>query len=154
MYKQRYKGIGLCLACVAVAVAGDFASLGALAAYGDAVLDDVMGVLTPLALAVPQKDLLALPKLSMAFYSWVEALMRQAMPTVLRLETAAVVRLLAALHHGLANALDQATHLLCARAIDRFAAFHFRNALRATDDARRLAQHMQQVRPASRILAG
>ena len=145
LYKERYKGIGLCLAIVALALTGDYVPLGALSVYGDTMLDDVMAVLVPLALSIPHKDLLALPKLATAYYAWVEALMRQAVPVVLRLETAAVVRLLASLHHGLANALQQSTHLLCARAIDRFAAFHLRNAHRATEDARRLAQHMLQV---------
>ena len=145
LYKERYKGIGLCLACMALALTGDYVPLGALSVYGDKMVEEMMAVVVPLALSIPHKDLLALPKLATAYYAWVEGLMRQAVPVVLQLDTASVVRVLASLHHGLANALQQSTHLLCARAIDRFAAFHLRNAHRASDDARRLAQHMLQV---------
>jgi len=144
-YKTRYKGIGVCLAALALALTGEYVDLGAFTLYGDKTADEVMGLAMQMALSISNQDLLAFHKVAFAFYSLSEALFRQAISIVVAMETSTVVALLQSLHHGLANALQQNLHILCARAIDRFASFLYRTRLRNTPMATRMRQHMQQV---------
>jgi exportin-7 len=157
-YKTRYKGVGVCLAALALALTGDYVDLGAFTLYGDTVVDDVMGAAMQMALAIPTAELLAFHKVAFAFYSLAEALFRQAISLVVAMETSTVVALLQALHHGLANALQQNLHILCARAIDRFASFLYRTRLRNTPCAPRpalLSSHLgSTARCPGRALSG
>uniref|UniRef100_A0A7S4P578 Exportin-7/Ran-binding protein 17 TPR repeats domain-containing protein n=1 Tax=Guillardia theta TaxID=55529 RepID=A0A7S4P578_GUITH len=144
-YKARYKALGVCMASVSLAISGEYVSFGAYTLYGDQIAEEVVSVLVQLALSIPERELLAFHKVATSFYSFIEALLRHAMSMVIALETNTVVKLLQFLHHGLANALQQNVHILCARSIDRFAAFLFRNKHRQTSLANRMRLHMEQV---------
>ena len=144
-YKLRYKSIGVCLASMALALTGQYVTFGAFTLYGDKTVDDVVGVLMTLALSIPKHDLIAFHKVATAFYSFQEALFRHALSLIISLETSTVVQLLQLLHFGLSNALQTNVHILCARSIDRFASFLFRNRLRSTPLSIRMQQHMAQV---------
>jgi exportin-7 len=45
-YKLRYKGIGVCLASMALALTGQYVAFGAFTLYGDTTVDEVVSLLT------------------------------------------------------------------------------------------------------------
>ena len=77
-----------------------------------------------MALSVPLDDVVAYPKLSKAFYGFVEIIFRNHQKTVFALDTVVFMQLMTAVHEGL-QASDATLSSLCANAIDHLATFYF-----------------------------
>eukprot|EP00586_Coscinodiscus_wailesii_P002586 CAMPEP_0172484254 /NCGR_PEP_ID=MMETSP1066-20121228/11629_1 /TAXON_ID=671091 /ORGANISM="Coscinodiscus wailesii, Strain CCMP2513" /LENGTH=1123 /DNA_ID=CAMNT_0013248627 /DNA_START=273 /DNA_END=3644 /DNA_ORIENTATION=+ len=127
LYKRRYKGMTLTLNVLNSALGGNYVCFGVFALYNDRALESALDVALQLALGVPLEDVLAYPKLSKAFYGFVEILFRNHIATVLALETNILMQLMNAVHEGL-QASDAMLSSLCANTIDHLATFYFENA--------------------------
>jgi len=77
-----------------------------------------------MALSVPLDDIVAYPKLSKAFYGFVENLFRSHKRTVMALDTSVFMQLMTAVHEGLQSS-DATLSSLCANTIDHLATFYF-----------------------------
>jgi exportin-7 len=77
-------------------------------------------------LTVPIEDVIAYPKVSKAYFSFVEIFFRNHIATVMALDTAVLMQLMNAVHEGL-QASEPTLSSLCANAIDHLATFYFEN---------------------------
>lgn len=127
LYKRRYKGMTLTLNVLNSALGGNYVCFGVFKLYNDPALENSLDVALQLALGVPLDDVLAYPKLSKAFYGFVEILFRNHIATVLALETNILMQLMNAVHEGLQSS-DAMLSSLCANTIDHLATFYFENA--------------------------
>ena len=126
MYKKRYKGIGIALNVLNSALGGNYVCFGVFSLYNDPALDNALDVALQMVLSIPLDDVMAYPKLSKAYYAFVEIIFRSHKRTVMALETSVFMQLLNAIHEGL-QASDATLSSLCANTIDHIATFYFAN---------------------------
>lgn len=126
MYKKRYKGIGIALNVLNSALGGNYVCFGVFSLYNDPALDNALDVALKMVLSIPLDDVMAYPKLSKAYYAFVEIIFRSHKRTVMALETSVFMQLLNAIHEGL-QASDATLSSLCANTIDHIATFYFAN---------------------------
>mmetsp|Transcript_11656 Transcript_11656/g.18039 ORF Transcript_11656/g.18039 Transcript_11656/m.18039 type:complete len:1117 (+) Transcript_11656:131-3481(+) len=124
IYKVRYKGMGLALNVMNSALSGNYVCFGVFQLYNDPALDSALDVTLQMALSVPLDDIVAYPKLSKAFYGFVENLFRSHKRTVMALDTSVFMQLMTAVHEGLQSS-DATLSSLCANTIDHLATFYF-----------------------------
>ena len=124
IYKTRYKGMALAMNVLNSALGGNYVCFGVFALYNDQALDNSLDIALQMALSVPLDDVVAYPKLSKAFYGFVEIIFRNHQKTVFALETVVFMQLMTAVHEGL-QASDATLSSLCANAIDHLATFYF-----------------------------
>lgn len=124
IYKSRYKGIALALNVVNSALSGNYVCFGVFQLYNDPALDSALDVTLQMALSVPLDDIIAFPKVSKAFYGFVENLFRSHKRTIMNLETQVFMQLMTAVHEGLQSS-NATLSSLCANTIDHLATFYF-----------------------------
>lgn len=124
IYKTRYKGMALAMNVLNSALGGNYVCFGVFALYNDQALDNSLDIALQMALSVPLDDVVAYPKLSKAFYGFVEIIFRNHQKTVFALDTVVFMQLMTAVHEGL-QASDATLSSLCANAIDHLATFYF-----------------------------
>ena len=76
IYKKRYKGLSLSLHVLNSALGGNYVCFGVFELYNDMALQNALDVALNMALSVPLDDVNAYPKLSKAYYSFIEILFR------------------------------------------------------------------------------
>jgi exportin-7 len=119
------------------ALSGNYVCFGVFALYNDPCLENALDVALQMILSVPIDDVMAYPKLSKAYYGFIEIFFRQNIKSVLALETGIFMRLMNAVHEGL-QASDPQLSSLCANAIDHLATFYFENMNKDKIDVRNL----------------
>ncbi|CAM9433954.1 unnamed protein product [Ascophyllum nodosum] len=127
IYREKYKGIALCLGMLSTALAGTYVNFGVFTLYQDKALDSALETALQLALSVPLVDVNAFPKLCKAYFIFFEILFRNHIGAVVALDTPVFMRVMHSLHDGL-QALDAPLASQCAATIDHLATFHFKNA--------------------------
>lgn len=127
LYKERYKSMSLALNVLISALSGSYVCFGVFALYNDPALDNSLDVSLKMILSVPVDDVIAYPKLSKAYYGFIEIFFRNHLNSVLALETNVLMQLMNAVHEGL-QASDAQLSSLCANSIDHLATFYFENA--------------------------
>ena len=127
IYKERYKAMALALNVLISALSGNYVCFGVFALYNDPALDNALDVSFQMILSVSVDDVIAYPKLSKAYFGFVEIFFRNHLKGVLALETNVLMQLMNAVHEGL-QASDPTLSSLCANAIDHFATFYFENS--------------------------
>jgi exportin-7 len=80
-----------------------------------------------MALSVPLEDINAYPKLSKAYYSFVEILFRSHKKTVFALDTAVFMQIMTTVHDGLQSS-DATISSFCANTIDHLTTYYFNNS--------------------------
>ena len=126
VYKSRYKGIGLVLNVLNSALGGNYVCFGVFGLYNDPCLDNALGTALQLSLSVPLDDILAYPKISKAFYGFVEILFRNHISTVLAHDTNIFMQLMLSIHEGL-KSNDASISSQCASTVDHLATYFFNN---------------------------
>jgi exportin-7 len=126
IYKKRYKGLSLSLNVLNSALGGNYVCFGVFDLYNDRALDNALDVALRMALTVPLDDLNAYPKVSKAYYSFVEILFRSHRKTAFALETHVFMQIMATVHDGL-QSNDPTISAFCANTIDHMASFCFTN---------------------------
>jgi exportin-7 len=126
IYKKRYKGMALVLNVLNSALSGNYVCFGVFALYNDPALDSALDIALQLALSVPLDDVIAYPKLSKAYFGFVEILFRNHIKTVLALDTGIFMQIMTAVHEGVQSS-DATLSSLCANTIDHLATYYFSN---------------------------
>jgi exportin-7 len=129
------------------ALGGNYVCFGVFDLYNDRALDNALDVALRMALTVPLDDLNAYPKVSKAYYSFVEILFRNHRKTAFALETGVFMQIMTTVHDGLQSS-DPTISAFCANTIDHMASFCFAN--QGKDKAEMLAlQKVRRCRPRS-----
>jgi exportin-7 len=126
IYKKRYKCLSLSLHVLNSALGGNYVCFGVFELYNDRALENSLDVSLQLALSVPVDDISAYPKLSKAYYSFVEILFRNHKKTVFALETPVFMQIMTTVHEGL-QCNDATISSFCANTIDHLTTYYFNN---------------------------
>lgn len=126
IYKKRYKGLALSLHVLNSALGGNYVCFGVFELYNDPALENALDVALQMALSVPIDDITAYPKLSKAYYSFVEILFRSHKKTVFALETNIFMQIMTTVHDGLQSS-DATISSFCANSIDHLTTYYFNN---------------------------
>jgi exportin-7 len=126
MYKKRYKGLSLSLLVLNSALGGNYVCFGVFELYNDRALENSLDVALQMALSVPMEDINAYPKLSKAYYSFVEILFRSHKKTVFALDTGIFMQIMTTVHDGLQSS-DATISSFCANTVDHFTTYYFNN---------------------------
>ena len=126
IYKLRYKAMAISLSVLNSALSGNYVCFGVFALYNDPCLENALDVALQMCLSAPVEDVIAYPKLSKAYFGFVEIFFRHHIKSVLALDTGVLMQLMNAVHEGL-QASDPQLSSLCASAIDHLATFYFEN---------------------------
>lgn len=141
LYKERYKCMSISLNVLNSALSGNYVCFGVFALYNDPCLENALDVALQMILSVPIDDVIAYPKLSKAYYGFIEIFFRNHIKSVLAVETPIFMRLMNAVHEGL-QASDPQLSALCANSIDHIATFYFENMDKDKSEIRNLNSHL------------
>lgn len=126
IYKKRYKGLALSLNVLNSALSGNYVCFGVFELYNDPALENVLDVALRMTLSVPQDDITAYPKLSKAYYAFIEILFRNHRKKAFAMETSVFMQIMASVHDGLQSS-DAAISAFCANSIDHMSSYYFTN---------------------------
>lgn len=126
VYKKRYKGIALSLHVLNSALGGNYVCFGVFELYNDRALENALDVSLQMALSVPMDDINSYPKLSKAYYGFVEILFRSHKKTIFALDTSIFMQLMTAVHDGLQSS-DATISSYCANTVDHLTTYYFNN---------------------------
>ena len=126
VYKKRYKGLALSLHVLNSALGGNYVCFGVFELYNDRALENALEVALKMALSVPLDDVNAYPKLSKAYFSFVEILFRSHKKTVFALDTQVFMQIMTTVHDGLQSS-DATISSFCANTIDHLTTYYFHN---------------------------
>jgi exportin-7 len=124
LYRERYKPLAACLACVREALAGGYVNFGVLQLYGDPCLTVLLDTTLGLVLSVPTEHALAYPKLAKPYFALLEALFASHLPFLAAKDQATFSRLLEVLYAGL-QALEAPMSTHASYAMDHLASYLF-----------------------------
>jgi exportin-7 len=126
IYKKRYKGLSLSLHVLNSALGGNYVCFGVFELYNDTALESSLEVALQMALSVPMDDITAYPKLSKAYYSFIEILFRSHKKTVFSLDTTIFMQIMTTVHDGLQSS-DATISSFCANSVDHLTTCYFNN---------------------------
>ena len=138
MYACKYKGISTCMLILTRALSGNYVNFGVFALYGDRALADCLEVMIQMCLHVNLEEIMAYPKLSRAYFTLMELLMRSHTATIVALDARVLRHLCSSLTEGL-KSHEVAISSQCAAALEHLAAFHFKE-LTEHEDRERLSK--------------
>ena len=124
-YASKFKGISLCMTVLARALSGNYVNFGVFALYGDRALADCLEVTIKLCLSMQMSDIIQFPKVSRAYYTLVELLMRNHATILIEFDTAVLQHICGSLQEGL-KSYEVSISSQCAAALEHLATFHFR----------------------------
>mmetsp|Transcript_50614 Transcript_50614/g.98983 ORF Transcript_50614/g.98983 Transcript_50614/m.98983 type:complete len:1106 (+) Transcript_50614:331-3648(+) len=140
IYKVRFKGMSLALNVLNSCLSGNYVCFGVFSLYNDPVLDNALSVSLEMILSVSLDDVISYPKLSKAYFAFIEILFRGNISTVLASNV--FLQIMHAVHEGLQT--NDGT--LCAQAattVDHLATFYFDNVGRDKVAMHNLNKHLQ-----------
>jgi exportin-7 len=141
VYKKRYKGLSLALNVLNSALGGNYVCFGVFELYNDRALENALDVALRMALTVPLDDINAYPKLSKAYFSFIEILFRNHRRTAFALDTNVFMQIMSTVHDGLQSS-DATISAFCANTIDHMASFYFSNHGKDKIEIQYLAKHL------------
>lgn len=141
IYKKRYKGLALALGVLNSALGGNYVCFGVFELYNDRALDSALDVALRIALTVPLEDINAYPKLSKAYYSFIEILFRNHRKTAFALETNIFMQIMATVHDGLQSS-DASISAFCGNTIDHITSYYFANQGKDKVEMQHLTKHL------------
>jgi len=141
IYKKRYKGLALSLNVLNSALGGNYVCFGVFELYNDRALDNALEVALEMALSVPMDDVNAYPKLSKAYFSFIEILFRNHQKTAFALDTNVFMQLMSTVHDGLQSS-DATISAFCANTIDHMATYYFNNNGKEKREMHNLSKHL------------
>lgn len=145
IYRERYKCIALCMTTLSRALSGGYVNFGVFALYEDKALDNALDVVLQLALSVPLADLLSYPKLSVAYYCFLEVLFRNHITVILSADSSLFLHLISSISDGI-NSLNATLSTTCCSTVDHLASYYFKNQAKDSEPMRQLRSHLS-VRP-------
>jgi exportin-7 len=141
LYKTRYKGIGLSLNIISACLIGSYVNFGVFELYNDPALSNALNISMKLMLSIPLPEVMAYPKVTRSYFTYIEVLFRNQLETIVKVPTETFLRMIQALQEGLLS-LDGTVSVYCASTIDHLASFQFRVSRRNKPEAIALQQHL------------
>lgn len=141
IYKKRYKGLGLALSVLNSALGGNYVCFGVFELYQDRALENALDVALRMALSIPIDDISAYPKLSKAYYSFIEILFRSHRRNAFALDTNVFMQIMTTVHDGLQSS-DATISAFCANTIDHLASYYFTNQGKDKVEMQHLNKHL------------
>lgn len=141
IYKKRYKGLGLALSVLNSALGGNYVCFGVFELYQDRALENALDVALRMALSIPLDDVNAYPKLSKAYYSFIEILFRNHKRTAFAFDTNVFMQIMSTVHDGLQSS-DATISAFCANTIDHLASYFFTNQSKEKPEMQHLNKHL------------
>ncbi|KAK3039445.1 hypothetical protein RJ639_029244 [Escallonia herrerae] len=124
MYSSKYKGTWIVLTIISRALAGNYVNFGVFEIYGDRALADALDIALKMALSIPLADLLAYRKVTVAYFTFLEVLIKSQITFILNLDSTTFMLIAGSIQAGLqlsdTNILSQ-----CASAVDYLASLYF-----------------------------
>ena len=116
-YKQKIKGVSLCLTTLTRALSGGYANFGIMQLYDDHALSSTFNLMLQLVISLHLSDLLSYPTLAEPYFAFLEVSYKQHMQIMTELEQKVFWALVSSLHEGLQSfSVVCSTH--CATAVD------------------------------------
>lgn len=134
---QRYKCLAAALRMITKALEGNFVNLGVFPLYGDKCLEKALQVSVRIVTSVPLNDLLAFPKLSVAYFTFLLVAIRSHTICIAALPPSQFNGVMASLEDGLGSPNAQVANT-CAVAVDVFASDYVANSCKETPTAQAL----------------
>jgi exportin-7 len=122
LYKEKYKGIGICLDMFSHALHGNYANFGVFELYSDNSLSNSMALAFRMCLAIPLQELNAYLKALKAYYYFLELATRGHMAKVFELETPMLSTLLQSVEEGLLS-FETGVSMQCCATVDNVIAY-------------------------------
>ncbi|KAH0730079.1 hypothetical protein KY289_001267 [Solanum tuberosum] len=145
MYQFKYKGVWISLTILSRALAGNYVNFGVFEIYGDRALADAFDIAMRMTLSIPLADILSYRKLSGAYFTFLEIMMKNQIQLILNLDSSSFTFIAGSLESGL-KVLDENIKSQCASAVDNLATFYFEHITTGesptTPVALNLAQHL------------
>ncbi|PHT59648.1 hypothetical protein CQW23_02011 [Capsicum baccatum] len=101
MYQFKYKGIWISLTILSRALAGNYVNFGVFEIYGDRALVDAFDIAMRMVLSIPLADILAYRKLSGAYFTFLEIMMKNQIQLILNLDSNSFTFIAGSLESGL-----------------------------------------------------
>ncbi|XP_073525955.1 exportin-7-B-like [Phyllobates terribilis] len=128
LYTFKYKGIWLSLTMLSAALSGNYVNFGVFELYGDTAVSDALHVAIRMALTIPFADIMAYSKVTKAYFTFVEIILRDHIKFVLSLNTDTFSYIVKSLELGL-QAFDTGVVSQCASSIDHLATCYFNHVV-------------------------
>ena len=141
VYKTHYKGLSLSLNVLNSALGGNYVCFGVFELYQDRALENALDVALRMALTVPVDDISAYPKLSKAYYGFIEILFRSHRRTAFAMDTQVFMQIMSTVHDGL-QVSDATISAYCANTIDHMATYYFQNQGKDKPEMVNLSKHL------------
>ncbi|KAG7356805.1 Importin-beta N-terminal domain containing protein [Nitzschia inconspicua] len=141
IYKKRYKGLSLSLHVLNSALGGNYVCFGVFELYNDRALENSLDVSLTMALSVPLDDINAYPKLSKAYFSFIEILFRNHKKTIFALDSTVFLQIMTTVHDGLQSS-DPTISSFCANSIDHLTTYYFNNQGKEKVEMLNLNKHL------------
>jgi exportin-7 len=141
VYKKRFKGLALALNVLNSALGGNYVCFGVFELYNDRALENSLDVALRLCLTIPLEEINAYPKVSKAYYGFIEILFRNHRRTAFAMDTNIFMQIMASVHDGL-QSTDATISACCANTIDHMASFYFTNQGKDKLEMRNLSKHL------------
>jgi len=146
-YKDRYKGISICLLILSRCLSGGYVNFGVFQLYGDSALSDALDTVLQLSLSIPVAELMAYPKVMRAYFPFQEILFHNHTPYLCQLDTSVFMQIMACLQHGLKwinPPHDISVSSECASALYHLVDFRFRNSKKDAVALTALSKHLSE----------
>eukprot|EP01105_Mastigella_eilhardi_P023790 TRINITY_DN6052_c0_g1_i4.p1 TRINITY_DN6052_c0_g1~~TRINITY_DN6052_c0_g1_i4.p1 ORF type:complete len:568 (-),score=152.70 TRINITY_DN6052_c0_g1_i4:34-1737(-) len=102
-YTERYRGLVLSLDALSKSLSGDYVNFGVISLYHDPCLPDALTVGVKLAVSVPLQDLLAYPKVTKAYFTFIDVMCSNHANVLYSLDTPTLCSIFVALEAGLSS---------------------------------------------------
>jgi exportin-7 len=141
IYKKRYKGLSLALSVLNSALGGNYVCFGVFELYQDPALENSLKVALELVKSIPVDDINAYPKVSKAYFSFIEILFRNHRRNAFALDTNMFMQIMATVHDGLQSS-DATISAFCANTIDHITSYYFTHRTKDKPEMLNLQKHL------------
>eukprot|EP01100_Stratorugosa_tubuloviscum_P000716 TRINITY_DN1158_c3_g1_i1.p1 TRINITY_DN1158_c3_g1~~TRINITY_DN1158_c3_g1_i1.p1 ORF type:complete len:1079 (-),score=426.68 TRINITY_DN1158_c3_g1_i1:10-3246(-) len=150
-YKERLRGIGLCLTMMTNVLIGNYLNFGVFALYGDPSYPDAINTCLKLAISLPFVDILSYKKVSQAWFAFIDALCNVQPEIIAKLDPSLFDKIILTVKEGL-QSIDSSIVLECCSLVDHIAEFFFHKTTKSKDP--NLARmYCEQLRNVSRTFS-
>jgi len=122
---------------------GNYVNFGVFALYGDTALSNALSIGLKLSLSISLDDRMAFPKLTKAYFAFIDTLCCNHTSTIAELETPIFIEIVHSLKEGLCS-VNLGLSSQCCSAIDHIATFFFNNRRKDSSASRALMRHLTE----------
>ena len=119
IYKERYKGIGICFSILTNLLSGRYVAIGVMPLYGDTALTNALNIVVELLKSLPVTDTVAYPKLGRLTFLMLEVLLQKSTIDLVPLEASSYEHIIRLCAEGLNHAEQIVSSNACA-VVDHF----------------------------------